>query len=93
MRIRNWSIVAIVMLVAAGTAFAANNLWVGTWKMDAAQSKLTGDTIHFAKSALLIIERYGDEGNAKHINHGVIIPNGRIRQERRLLLPAECCSR
>ena len=51
MRIRNWSIVAIVMLVAAGTAFAANNPWVGTWKMDAAQSKLTGDTIHFASGA------------------------------------------
>jgi hypothetical protein len=36
MRIRDWSIVAIVMLVAAGTAFAADNPWVGTWKMDGA---------------------------------------------------------
>jgi hypothetical protein len=51
MRIRNWSIVAIAMLVAAGTAFAADNPWVGKWKLDPSQSKLTGDTIHFASGA------------------------------------------
>jgi hypothetical protein len=48
MRIRYCSIVAIAMLVSAGTVLAADNHWAGTWKMDAAQSKLTGDTIHFA---------------------------------------------
>ena len=48
MRIRYWSIVAIVILAAAGTAFAADNPWVGKWKLDPSQSKLTGDTIHFA---------------------------------------------
>ena len=48
MRIRYWSMFATAMLLAAGTAFAADNPWVGTWKMDPAQSKLTGHTIHFA---------------------------------------------
>jgi len=48
MRIPYWSRFATAMLFAAGTAFAADNPWVGTWKMDPAQSKLTGDTIHFA---------------------------------------------
>lgn len=51
MRIRYWSILATGMLVAAGTAFAADNPWVGKWKLDPAQSKLTGDTVHFASSA------------------------------------------
>ena len=51
MRIRYWSIVAIVILAAVGTAFAADNPWVGKWKLDPSQSKLTGDTIHFASGA------------------------------------------
>jgi hypothetical protein len=51
MRIRYWSIVAIVMLAAAGTVLAADNPWVGKWKLDPSQSKLTGDTIHFVSGA------------------------------------------
>lgn len=47
MRIRYWSIVAIVMLVIAGTALAESP-WTGKWKMDPSQSKLTGDTVTFA---------------------------------------------
>jgi hypothetical protein len=47
MRIRYWSIVAVVMLVAAGTAFAESP-FAGKWKLDPSQSKLTGDTIRFA---------------------------------------------
>ena len=47
MRIRYWSIVAIVMLAAVSTALAESP-WAGKWKMDPSQSKLTGDTIHFA---------------------------------------------
>jgi hypothetical protein len=50
MRIRYWSIVAIAMLVATSTALAENP-WVGKWKLDPSQSKLTGDTIHFASGA------------------------------------------
>jgi hypothetical protein len=46
MRIRYWSVVAIVMLVVAGTALAESP-WAGKWKMDPSQSKLTGDTIRF----------------------------------------------
>src|ERR1700751_4208867 len=51
MRHRYSLVVAIAMLAAAGTAFAADNPWVGRWKRDAAQSNLTGDTIHFASGA------------------------------------------
>jgi hypothetical protein len=51
MRMRVWWLAATVMLVATSTAFAADNPWVGKWKMDPAQSKLTGDTIHFASAA------------------------------------------
>jgi len=47
MRIRYSFVVAIAMLAAAGTA-PAESPWTGTWKLDAAQSKLTGDTIRFA---------------------------------------------
>jgi hypothetical protein len=50
MRIRYWSIVAIVMLAAVSTALAESP-WVGKWKLDPSQSKLTGDTIHFASGA------------------------------------------
>ncbi len=39
-----------VLLVAASTAFAENP-WVGKWKLDPAQSKLTGDTLRFASRA------------------------------------------
>jgi uncharacterized protein (DUF2147 family) len=48
MRIRYWFVVAIVMLAAAGNSLAADNPWIGTWKLDPSQSKLTGDTIHLA---------------------------------------------
>src|SRR5690349_10055287 len=48
MRIRYWSMIAIAMLAAAGTALAADSPWAGKWKMDASQSKLTGNTIHIA---------------------------------------------
>jgi hypothetical protein len=51
MRNRYSFLVAIAMLAAAGTAFAADNPWVGKWKLDPSQSKLTGDTIHFASGA------------------------------------------
>lgn len=47
MRIRYSFVVAIAMLAAAGTALAESP-WAGTWKLDPAQSKLTGDTIRFA---------------------------------------------
>lgn len=47
MRIRNWCMAAAFMLAAAGTALAADNPWVGKWKLDPAQSKLTGDTVRF----------------------------------------------
>jgi hypothetical protein len=47
MRIRYSFVVAIAMLAAAGTALAESP-WTGTWKMDPAQSKLTGDTLRFA---------------------------------------------
>jgi hypothetical protein len=47
MRIRYSFVVAIAMLAAAGTALAESP-WTGTWKLDPAQSKLTGDTIRFA---------------------------------------------
>ena len=48
MRIRYWSMIAIAMLAAAGTALAADSPWAGKWRMDASQSKLTGNTIHIA---------------------------------------------
>jgi hypothetical protein len=51
MRHRYSLVVAIAMLATAGTAFAADNPWVGKWKLDPSQSKLTGDTIHFASAA------------------------------------------
>ena len=50
MRIRQWSVIAIAALAAAGTALAASNPWVGTWKLDPSQSKLTGEVIHFTVS-------------------------------------------
>jgi hypothetical protein len=50
MRIRYWSVVAIVMLAAVSTALAESP-WAGKWKMDPSQSKLTGDTIRFASAA------------------------------------------
>jgi hypothetical protein len=49
MRMRLWSAAAIVMLAATSTALAADSPWTGKWKMDPAQSKLTGDTIRFAE--------------------------------------------
>jgi hypothetical protein len=48
MRIRRCSLIAIVVLAAAGTAFAADSPWAGKWKMDASQSKLTGNTIQIS---------------------------------------------
>ncbi len=50
MRKRYSLVVAIAMLAAAGTALAETP-WAGTWKMDPSQSKLTGDTVHFASGA------------------------------------------
>jgi hypothetical protein len=50
MRIRQWSVIAIAMLAAAGTALAADNPWIGTWKLDPSQSKLTGEVIQFTVS-------------------------------------------
>ena len=47
MRIRYSFVVAIAMLAAAGTALAESP-FAGKWKLDPAQSKLTGDTIRFA---------------------------------------------
>jgi hypothetical protein len=49
MRIRYSLVVAIAMLAAAGTALAENP-WIGNWKLDPSQSKLTGDVIHFASA-------------------------------------------
>jgi hypothetical protein len=49
MRTRYSFVVAIAMLAAAGTALAESP-WAGTWKMDPAQSKLTGDTIRFVSA-------------------------------------------
>lgn len=49
MRIRYSLVVAIVMLIATSAALAENS-WVGKWKLDPSQSKLTGDTIHFASA-------------------------------------------
>jgi hypothetical protein len=49
MRARYSFVVAIAMLAAAGTALA-DSPWAGTWKMDPAQSKLTGDTIRFVST-------------------------------------------
>lgn len=46
MRIRSWFVVAIFMLATVGTALAESP-WAGKWKLDPAQSKLTGDTIRF----------------------------------------------
>jgi hypothetical protein len=42
---------AVLVCLAAGTALAADDPWLGTWKLDLAQSKLTGDTITFTKNA------------------------------------------
>ena len=50
MRIRYSFVVAIAMLAAAGTALAESP-FAGKWKLDPAQSKLTGDTIRFASGA------------------------------------------
>jgi hypothetical protein len=50
MRIRYWSILATVLLVAAGTALAADSPWAGKWKLDPSQSKITGDTIQFTSN-------------------------------------------
>ncbi len=47
MRIRYSFVVAIAMLATAGTALAESP-FAGKWKLDPAQSKLTGDTIRFA---------------------------------------------
>ena len=44
------SLFAIVVLVAASTAFAESP-WVGKWKLDPAQSKLATDTLHFVSGA------------------------------------------
>jgi hypothetical protein len=49
MRIRNWSIVAIVMLAAVSAALAESP-WAGKWKLDPSQSKFTGNTIHIAST-------------------------------------------
>jgi hypothetical protein len=50
MRMRLWPAAAIVMLAASTTALAADSPWTGTWKMDPAQSKLTGETVHFTST-------------------------------------------
>jgi hypothetical protein len=50
MRMPLWSVAAVIMLVASSTALAADSPWTGKWKMDPAQSKLTGDTIRFAST-------------------------------------------
>jgi hypothetical protein len=50
MRIRYSFVVVIAMLAAAGTALAESP-FAGKWKLDPAQSKLTGDTIRFVSGA------------------------------------------
>src|ERR1700692_379064 len=39
-----------LLMVPALSAFAADNPWVGTWKLDLAKSKFTGDTFIYSKS-------------------------------------------
>lgn len=50
MHAHRFALTAGTLLAVATLAFAADNPWFGTWKMDPSQSKLTGDTIHFASS-------------------------------------------
>jgi hypothetical protein len=42
-------VVGSLLLLAAGAALAAENPWVGTWKLDPAKSHLAGDTFTYSK--------------------------------------------
>jgi hypothetical protein len=49
-----------VFTLQAGAAFAADNPWSGTWKLDPEQSHFTGDTFTLAKG----------QGNRLHFSDG-----------------------
>lgn len=51
MKIHRILVFATAAVAFALGAIAADNPWFGTWKMDHAQSKLTGDVIHFGSGA------------------------------------------
>jgi hypothetical protein len=50
------------LLLAAGAVYAAENPWVGTWKLDPAQSHLAGDTFTYSKGP----------GSLLHFSDGVV---------------------
>ena len=53
---------ASCLLLAAGAVYAAENPWVGTWKLDPAQSHLAGDTFTYSKGP----------GSLLHFSDGVV---------------------
>jgi len=47
---RKLLLVSAFLVLPALSAFAADSPWVGTWKLDLAKSKFTGDTFTYSKS-------------------------------------------
>ena len=45
------SIIVAIVGLPVGLAFAAENPWIGTWKLDLAQSDFTGETITYSKGS------------------------------------------
>lgn len=59
MQVRIRTLSVFVAAVVALPAFAADNPWFGTWKLDAAKSHMTGDTFTYTK---------GDDGMDEYSN-------------------------
>ena len=55
-------VLSSLLLLATGAAYAAENPWVGTWKLDPAQSHLAGDTFTYSKGP----------GSLLHFSDGVV---------------------
>jgi hypothetical protein len=57
------------LLALSSTAFAADNPWIGTWKLDLTKSNLTGDTFTYSKGPGGLLH-YSD-GSADEYDFGI----------------------
>lgn len=58
-------ILSSMLALTAGSAFAAESAWIGTWKLDPAQSHFTGDTFTFSQGPGSLLH-YSDGSTASY---------------------------
>ena len=58
-----------LLVLPALSAFAGDNPWVGTWKLDLAKSKFTGDTFTYSKNSQWPVPLYGRQCRQLRLRH------------------------